>query len=163
MKASKLRMPQMDGYIKRNQEMEAFKDMLYDPRPRIKTIVVTGPRGSGKSTLVQHCLAGKGGVVRVFLDTQSSFSVGEFAENVMQTIGLPYRQSGTNVNGLLSLALQGLCERQEELPIFVVETDNRCTPGQLRSLLILMKHYGADEKLIRPIVLIDISIWPNYR
>ena len=156
-KASKLKMPQMDGYIKRNQEMEAFKKVLYDPRPRIRTIIVTGPRGSGKSTLVQHCLADKGGGVRVFLDTLSDFSVGEFAENIVQTIGLPYRQSGTNVMGLLSLALQGLRESQEELPIIVVETDNRCTPDQLRSLLILMKHFGADQKLIRPIIVLSSS------
>ena len=46
---------------------------------------------------------------------------------------------------------------QEELPIFVVETDHRCTPDQLRSLLILMKQYGADEKLIRPIVVLSSS------
>ena len=50
-----------------------------------------------------------------------------------------------NVKALLSLALKGLCEREEELPIIVVEVDNRCTPGQLRSLLILMKQYGADQ------------------
>ena len=29
--ASKLKMPQVDGYIERNQEMKAFKKMLYDP------------------------------------------------------------------------------------------------------------------------------------
>ena len=77
----------------------------------------------------------KGGVVRVFLNPQSSFSEEKFAEKVMKTIGLPYTQSGTNVMALLS---QGLCESQEELPIFVIEADNRCTPGELRSLLILM-------------------------
>ena len=147
---SKLEMPQIDGYIKRNQEMEAFKEMLYDPG--LKTIVVTGPRGSGKSTLVQHCLAGKGGVVRVFLNTHSSFSEEKFTANVMKTIGLPYTQSGTNVMALLSLALRGLRQSQEELPIFVIEADNRC--DQLRSLL---QQYGADEKLIRPIVVLSSS------
>ena len=155
---SKLEMPQINGYIKRNQEMEALKDMLYDPE-YLKTIVVTGPRGSGKSTLVQHCLAGKGGVVRIFLNTQSSFSKEKFAENVMQTIGVSYTQPGTDVNvmALLSLALRRLRKSQEELPIIVVETDNRCTPGELRSLLILMKQYGADQKLIRPIVVLSSS------
>ena len=153
---SKLRMPQIDGYIKRNQEMKAFKKMLYNPG--LKTIVVTGPRGSGKSTLVQHCLADKGGVVRIILNTQSmSFSEEKFAENVMKTIGFPYTQSGTNVMALLSLALQGLCESQEELPIFVIEADNNFSPRQLKSLLILMKQYGADEKLIRPIVVLSSS------
>ena len=48
-------------------------------------------------------------------------------------------------------------ERQEELPIIVVEVDNRCTPGELRSLLILMKQYGADDNLIRPIVVLSSS------
>ena len=156
-KASKLKMPEMDGYVKRDQEMEAFKKDLYDPRLRIRTIIVTGPRGSGKSTLVQHCLADKGKVVRIRLDTRSDFSEEEFAENAMKTIGLPYRQSGTNAMGLLSLALQGLRESQKELPIIVVETDNRCTPDQLRSLLVLMKYFGADEELIRPIIVLSSS------
>ena len=48
--------------------------MLYDPE-YLQTIIVTGPRGSGKSTLVRHCLAGKGGVVRVCLNTRSYFSI----------------------------------------------------------------------------------------
>ena len=69
--------------------------------------------------------------MRVFLNPQSSFSEEKFAEKVMKTIGLPYTQSGTNV---MALALQGLCESQEELPIFVTfDSDD------------------ADEKLIRPI------------
>ena len=151
---SKLEMPQINGYIKRNQEMEAFKEMLYDPGP-LRTIVVTGPRGSGKSTLVQHCLAGKGGVVSVCLDTQSSFSEEKFEEKVMKTIGLA--QSGTNATALLSLALEGLRESQEELPIFVIEADERCTPDQLQSLLILMKQYGSDKQLIRPIIVLSSS------
>ena len=130
--------------------------MLYDPE-YIKTIVVTGPRGSGKSTLVQHCLAGKGGVVRIVLNTRSSFSVEKFAEKVMKTVGVAYAQSGTDVTALLSLALQGLRKSQEELPIFVIETDHRCTPGELRSLLLLMKQYGSDKKLIRPIVVLSSS------
>ena len=153
-KVSKLKMPQVAGYIKRNQEMKAFKKMLYDPE-YLQTIIVTGPRGSGKSTLVQHCLAGKGGVV---LNTRSDFSEEKFAENVMKTIiRVSYAQPGTYVTALLSVALRRLRKSQEELPIFVVEVDHRCTPDQLRSLLILMKHYGADEELIRPIVVLSSS------
>ena len=156
---SKLKMPQVTAYIKRNQEMGAFKKMLLnDPKYiNIKTIVVTGPRGSGKSTLVQRCLAGKGGVVRIVLNTQSSFSEEKFAENVMRTIGVSYAQSGTDVTALLSLALEGLRASQEELPIIIVETDHRCEPGELRSLLILMKQYGADRKLIRPVIVLSSS------
>ena len=153
---SKLRMPQVAGYIERNQEMKAFKRKLYNSED-LKTIVVTGPRGSGKSTLVEHCLAGKGGVVSVCLDTQSSFSEEKFEEKVMKTIGLPRREPGTNVMALLRLALRGLRKSQEELPIFVIKADELCTPDQLQSLLILMKQYGADEKLIRPIVVLTSS------
>ena len=158
-KVSKLEMPQVTAYIKRNQEMGALKKMLlnYPKYINIKTIVVTGPRGSGKSTLVQRCLAGKAGVVRIALNTQSSFSEEKFAENVMKTIGVSYAQSGTAVTALLSLALEGLRASQEELPIFIVETDHRCEPGDLRSLLILMKQYGADRKLIRPIIVLSSS------
>ena len=130
--------------------------MLYDPE-YLQTIIVTGPRCSGKSTLVQHCLAGKGGVVRICLNTRSDFSEEEFAENVMKTIKVSYAQPGTYVTALLSVALQGLRKSQEELPIIVVETDNRCTPDQLRSLLILMKQYGADQELIRPIIVLSSS------
>ena len=149
---SKLKMPQGAIYIERNQEMEAFKNRLYNSED-LKTTVVTGPRGSGKSTLVQHCLAGKGGVVCVFLNTQSSFSKEKFAENVMKTIGVSYTQPGTDVNvmALLRLALRGLRRSQEELPIFVIE---RCTPDQLQSLLSLMKEYG---ELIRPIIVLSSS------
>ena len=132
--------------------------MLYDPGP-LKTIIVTGPRGSGKSTLVRHCLAGKGRVVDIVLNPQSYFNEEKFAENVLETIEFSY-ESGTNVKALLFIALRRLRKRrksQEELPIIVVETDNRCTPDQLRSLLILMKQYGADEKLIRPIVVLTSS------
>ena len=157
--ASKLEMPRVAAYIERNQEMKAFKHMLYNSGD-LKTIIVTGPRGSGKSTLVRHCLAGKGGVVRICLNTRSDFSEEEFAENVMKTIEFSYAQSGTNVEALLSIALRRLRKSRkskEELPIIVVETDTRCTPDQLRSLLILMKQYGADKELIRPIIVLSSS------
>ena len=157
--ASKLKMPQVAGYIKRNQEMKAFNKMLNDPE-YLQTIVVTGPRGSGKSTLVQHCLAGKGRVVRFCLNTRSDFSEEEFAEKVMKTIKVSYALPGTYVTVLLSVVLEvmrGLRKSQEELPIFVVEVDRRCTPDQLQSLLLLMKQYGADEKLIRPIIVLSSS------
>ena len=88
---------------------------------------------------------------------REDFSEEKFAENVMKTIGVSYAQSGTYLKALLSLALEGLCEREEELPIIVVKVDNRCTPDQLRSLLILMKQYGADKKLIRPIIVLSSS------
>ena len=90
-------------------------------------------------------------------ERDSSFSEKKFAANVMKTIGLPYTQSGTNVLALLSLALRGVRQSQEELPIFVIEADERCTPDQLQSLFLLMKQYGADEKLIRPIVVLSSS------
>ena len=155
---SKLEMPRVAAYIERNQEMKAFKRELYNSED-LRTTLVTGPRGSGKSTLVKYCLAGKGGVVRVFLNTQSSFSEEKFAENVMKTIGVSYTQPGTDVNvmALLSLALRGLRKSQEELPIFVIEADERCTPDQLQSLLILMKQYGSHKQLIRPIIVLSSS------
>ena len=153
--ASKLKMPQVAAYIERNQEMKAFKKMLYDPS--LKTIIVTGPRGSGKSTLVQRCLAGKGRVVRFCLNTRSDFSEEEFTENAMKSIDVSYALPGTNLKALLSVALRGLRESKEELPIFVVEVDTRCTPDLLRSLLILMKQYGADNRLIRPIIVLSSS------
>ena len=40
-KVSKLEMPQVDGYIERNQEMKAFKRKLYNSED-LKTTIVTG-------------------------------------------------------------------------------------------------------------------------
>ena len=103
---------------------------------------------------------GLGRVVRFCLNTRSDFSEEEFAENVMKTIKVSYALPGTYVTALLSVALQvtqGLRKSQEELPIFVVEVDHRCTPDKLRSLLILMKQYGADQELIRPIIVLSSS------
>ena len=42
-------------------------------------------------------------------------------------------------------------------PILVVEADQRCSASHLEHLLLLLKRWGADNKLLRPLVVLSSS------
>ena len=119
----------------------------------IRTLLVEGPRGSGKSTLVHMTLKEKPRVVTITLDPEQPFSRKYFAESVLCSLKVD-PPSGVSPEKFVE-TLFGNCKGS--LPIVAIEADIRCNGEQLQNLLLLLKRWGADLELIQPIVTLSSS------
>ena len=128
-------------------ELNSFDEESFTP-----TVIVMGPRGSGKTTLVQTVLKGTKKVVTVSLNTAVPFTEEIFAQSILTALSIPYTPTRLSVQGLLEITL---ARHQKLPPILVVEADWRCSASHLEHLLLLLKHWGADTKLLRPLVVLS--------
>ena len=88
-------------------ELNSFDEESFTP-----TVIVTGPRGSGKTTLVRTVLKGTKKVVTVSLNTAVPFTEEIFAQSILTALSIPYTPTGLSAEGLLEITLA----RQSEAP-----------------------------------------------
>ena len=118
-----------------------------------RTLVVMGPRGSGKSTLVNLTFASSANVIRIHLDTTVPFSAEEFSHNILSVLSVypppPHVQA--------RLLLEKAFKKFPEPPLLLVEADTRCGAKQLEQLLLLLKWWAGDLNAVRPVVILSAS------
>ena len=124
----------------------------------IPTVMVSGPCGSGKSTLVGMTLENTKKVITVSLDTNEPFTVEGFAQSILSTLGISYTPQGImSAQALVERALKELKPTVESAPVLVVEADRRCDSTHLERLLLLLRYWGARKELVRPLVVMSDS------
>ena len=123
----------------------------------LRTVVVVGPRGSGKSTLAHMTLKNTTKVISVHLDTDEPFSPKQFAVKILEALCVPPPES--QINTARSRVEQALAasKKDKRVPIIHVEVDVRGDAKQLQNLLILLKVWGEDLKLVRAVVTLSSS------
>lgn len=116
-------------------------------------IVVEGPKGIGKSTMIDTCLKGKSGVVRVTIppDTKEADVVSVCQNEIIGGAGWKVMDQSANTNRVLFW--YHLFFRQ--LPIVVMTTSERAPGGQPAELT------GAVRRLSRLGINVVIDASPN--
>ena len=112
----------------------------------IQTLIVSGPRGCGKSTLVQQVLQDKARVVAVAVDESGveGFEmsiVGALIASSHITEHIPHTT-------LVTSALTKLQNERGEMPTIIMEVNERCTGDQLEKILLFLKYLGDDQHLV---------------
>ena len=115
------------------------------------TWLVTGPRGSGKTTLINMLLKDKWNVIAVTINTWDAFTERSFASSINESL------TNHNITEQGPWFLQSVLRMAKDPPILVVEVNERCSSEQLQSLLLVLKNWGADLRLIRPLVILSTS------
>ena len=118
-----------------------------------RTLVVMGPRGSGKTTLVNLTFAPSANVIRIHLDTTEPFSAEEFSHNILTVLRVYPPPPHMSTRLLLEQAFKKFAEP----PLLLVEADTRCGAKQLEQLLLLLKWWAGDLNAVRPVVLLAAS------
>ena len=119
----------------------------------LQMTLVCGPRGSGKSTLVANVLEGKTGIVPISYQGSSD---DEFALAVLEALKVPCPQ-GVQPLSLVNETLVGIKTKHQLTPLFFIEVDVRYTSKQLVNLLLLLKRFGDDRKLVKSVVVVSSS------
>lgn len=118
-----------------------------------QTIIVTGPPGLGKTALIEVTFGGTNSVVRVNLNTSNPFLKEEFARDILGTLHIRLPPATMSCLVVVEKALRACKDK----PFLVVEADRRCNADQLEKLLFLLKWWAADQKLVRPLIILSAS------
>ena len=117
-----------------------------------RTVMVCGPRGSGKSTAVYHALMKEKGVVHLNLTTGT---LDEFESQILETVDFK-RYDLKKVN-VIHKALLDIRRRGKKPPTFIVEVNNQCTSKCIFDLLVRMKEWTSDVHLANFVVVLSLS------
>ena len=116
----------------------------------IVTLLVSGPRGAGKTILVNKALKGRNGVIDFKPAADTDVTNETLVEAIMNELEIEYT-AGLNPTTMLMKILKDI------KPILIVEVNDHCTSEGLQSLLLRLKSWGADKMLVRPIVVVSSS------
>ena len=133
---------------------------IFAAKQNQKTVIIHGPRGSGKTAAVRETLEGKKGVVVVTLAGETQL-VQELARAVTKSLGLNTNKQVDHtevvVNALKEIRKEGYAGL-EHPPVLVVEVNERFKEVKaLEELALTLKDWGQDKALVRPIVVLSTS------
>ena len=143
-------------YITRGGLPDIMK--IFAAKEKQKTVMVCGPRGSGKTAAVRESLEGKKGVLVVTLADESQMGP-NIASAITEALGLHTNKQVDHTEVVVN-ALKKIRSNNEigHLPVLVVEVNKRFTSSNaLEELVLTLKDWGHDEGLVCPIVVLSTS------
>ena len=116
------------------------------------TILVHGPRGVGKTTVMTATLHGIEGVVRI---QPNPLEVENLYNSILSRVGFKAQDKACDT--LVISALEEIQNRGGTKPTFVVEVNEKCNEKQLMAILIELKKLVADSNLSSGFVVLSSS------
>ncbi|CAI7999916.1 hypothetical protein GBAR_LOCUS2811 [Geodia barretti] len=129
---------------------------IFASKEKHKTVMVCGPRGSGKTAAVRETLKGQKRVVVVTLAGESQ----QLARAITESLGLNTNEQVNHTEVVVN-ALKEIRRNPGSLehpPVLVVEVNERFTSSKaFEDLALMLKHWGYEEALVCPIVVLSTS------
>ena len=121
-----------------------------------KTVIVCGPRGSGKSAAVRDSLAGEKKVIVATVDGEDDFDE-KIARAITKSLG-QHTTADENHTELVMNTLKTMQAKKWSPPVLVVEVNERFTsPDALQNLILTLKKWGHDKGFVYPVVVLSTS------
>ena len=143
-------------FINRRGLLDIMK--IFNLMKKKKTVVVCGPRGSGKTAAVMDSLAREEMVIVTTVVGEKDLDK-KLARAIIESLGL-YTKSDVNHNDVVVNALKTFQDRTKykRPPVLVVEINERFkSPQVFENLLLALKDWGHDKELIYPVVVLSTS------
>ena len=136
-------------FVPRSELEEVIQSKLRDNR----TVIVSGTRGVGKSTLVQSCFKGE---TSVLLSGEVSISKEDVFHSLLNQLSMTVDKiaATTTIGQVLDLAKHNNYKR----PTIIVEVNGSWKSSDLRDFLVSLKVMGADRKLASFVVVISAEL-----
>ena len=134
---------------------------IFAAKEKQKTVMVCGPRGSGKTAAVRESLKGEKGVVVATLAGEGQMGQ-KLASTITESLGLHTNKQVDHtevvVNALKKIRSKAGYAGLGRPPVLVVEVNKRFTSAKsLEELALTLKDWGHDEGLVCPIVVLSTS------
>lgn len=117
------------------------------------TLLVHGPRGVGKTTLVQHSLNCVKGVVHI---QPNPLTVKNFYKSICEYVD--FKTQSESHAALVIQALKKIKADEKGIkPTFVVDVNEKCSEKELMAILVELKKLVADLNLANGVVILSTS------
>lgn len=123
-----------------------------------RTKLVVGNRGVGKSTIVRKAFEKQKGVVEI--SGGEDRKVANVASNLISKFVGSTQGYEDKVGALQHLLTE--CKFKSEVPIIIIEVDDKWTVENLRHLLVVAKRLGADNDLAHFFVVVSAAVGSFY-
>ena len=150
----------MEEYDKENYVPVASGDELYIDMQVLSdvnnnlTLLVHGPRGVGKTTVMQHSLNCVKGVVHI--EPPNPLTVENFYKSIFDYV--KFKTQSESHRALVIHALKKIKADEKGIkPTFVVDIDEKCSEKELMPILIELKKLVADSSLANGIIILSTS------
>ena len=148
----------MEEYDKESYVPVASGDELYIAMQALSdldnlTLLVHGPRGVGKTTVMQHSLNCVKGIVHI---QPNPLTVENFYKSIFGYVG--FKIQSESHAALLIRALKKIKADEKGIkPTFVVDINEKCSEKELMAILIELKKLVADLNLANGAVILSTS------
>ena len=122
------------------------------PTHYVPSILVCGPRGVGKSTVMNMALEGVKGIIYVKLNT---VTIDQFYASILRCVD--FKCDSINKEDLVHKALLEIKKRGGKKPTLFVEVDEKCEAEALKSLLLDLKTLVSESRLANCFVVTSTS------
>ena len=151
-------------FIPRPDIMQQLSGIAYSPPgvDDVPTCVIHGPRGTGKSTVAKAMaseIANDRPVLVVTLE-HSVNSENDLAHSIIDAAAKNTKiPEGLHATTVLRAALESINNTGDinQVPVIVLEMDKRFKAKQLETVLLQLKTWGADLKLVHFVIVLSSS------
>ena len=149
-------------FVERDDLKESLKQEGLDMKEYVEgryypTLLVYGPRGTGKTTVVSEILKDKVPVVHVTLSEGKKNIVEELVSEIIYRTGIRFLPPGVKGERLLESVFKKLT-RPKDVPILFIKVNAQYSSSALRELLVKLKKWGDDKRYVRSVVVLSSTV-----
>ena len=119
----------------------------------VPTMIVCGPRGCGKSTIVAEIFSEEPAVIKLLYNGVCQNDLAKAIFGLLRVV-CPESIEPSN---FLEIVLKSVQDKGYRLPTLIIEVNTRYDSAKLEDLLLTCKHLGDDSGLVVPVVVLSSS------
>lgn len=132
---------------------EQFHQRVWKNKSKyLATQLVVGPRGCGKTTIIQEVFEGHKSVVHVPLS--NNVTIPEFESAFFDALDFKHLPEGLSRPTLIMGVLR-ILDKWKILPTLLLEVNAQCSTETLQVILTRLKEWGDDAKLMKSVVVLS--------
>jgi hypothetical protein len=138
------------GYIERKVEEKKINSLIGNTNDK-KYVIIIGEKGTGKTSLIEHCINGKIGIIKIDIDKDTK----NLRESLLLSIGIPSLDWNKNKELDIFTDLCKSAGTETWTPTVIFDIKGNTDPDIIDSVCSTSKKLSHERKAARCIIVIS--------